>query len=266
MSARATITVVSAVVDMDAPTEATITSDYIDVEIVAYIDTSSDNQWVYETIPLSEVKFLSLAKNLTDTTTLTDENDLSFNKNSSETLALVESFARVVSYNREFSDIFTLDDISNIDKDFFGNKGNVTFITDIIGLDYSKIEEETVTVSDVVEVLLTFLRNFTETTTLTDTSVYNLEKVLTDSISLDDASLINKDYVGYKGNAFGFTDLLATSTSKGLEETLVFSEDLGLQYSKLDSDTVSIVELLDIAIQSKRTLNGLPLNTLIPLN
>jgi len=264
MPARATITVVSAVVDMGLPTEATVTSNYIEVEVVAYIDTSSDNQWVYETIPLGDVQFSAVEKNLTDTSTLTDDDYLTFDKSSTETLALVESFARVVSYKRSFTDAFTLDDMSQIDKDFYGNKGNITWITDIIGLSHEKIASETLTLGEVITVTLTFIRDFTDSTTIDDTVANSFEKILTDSLSLDDATLINKDYYGNKGNSFGFADTLASSTSKELSETLVFSESLGLQPSKSvgdAGDVISISDLVAIANISGKVLNGAPFNT-----
>jgi len=264
MPARATITVVSAVVDMGLPTEATVTSNYIEVEIVAYIDTSSDNQWVYDTVPLGDVQFSSVEKNLTDTATLTDDDYLTFGKSSAETLALVESFVRVVTYKRDFTETFTLDDLSQIDKDFYGNKGNITYITDIIGLSHEKIASETLTLGDVVIVAITFYRNFTEIATVDDESSNSFEKVLTDSLVLDDAAWINKDYTGYKGNSFGLADTLASSTSKELTDTLVFSESFGLQSSKsIDGavDTISISDLVAIANISGSTLNGAAFNT-----
>jgi len=264
MPARATITVVSAVADVGSATEATITSNYIEVEVVAYVDTSSDNQWFYETIPLGDVRFNSVEKNLTDITTLTDEIPLlTFEKNSSETLALVESFARVVSYNREFNDVFTLDDMSQIDKDFFGNKGNITYITDIIGLSHEKVASETLTLSEVIEVTVTYLRYFTDSATIDDEYTSSFVKVIEDSISLDDAALINKDYVGYKGNSFGFTEALAAGFSKGVTDTLAFSEGLGLHPNKSVGDsvnTISISDLVTIANISGRVLNGATLN------
>ena len=263
MAARATITVVSAVADVGSTTEATITSNYIEVEIVAYVDTSSDNQWFYETIPLGDVRFNSVEKNLTDITTLTDEIPLTFEKNSSETLALVESFARVVSYKRNFTDAFTLDDMSKIDKAFYGNKGNITYITDIIGLSHEKVASDTLTIGDVVAVTVIYVRDFINSTTLSDESANSFEKVLTDSIYLNDAALINKDYYGSKENSFGFADTLANSTSKELSDTFVFSESLGLLQGKNiedASDTISISDLVAIANISGRVLNGAALN------
>ena len=65
-------------------------------------------------------------------------------------------------------------------------------------------------------------------------------------------------------NSFGFADTLASSTSKELSETLVFSESLGLQPSKSvgdAGDVISISDLVAIANISGKVLNGAPFNT-----
>ncbi|MBC8550305.1 MAG: hypothetical protein H8D23_11740 [Candidatus Brocadiales bacterium] len=264
MSARATINVVSAVADKGITTEVASSTTYVAAEASAYIDENSGNQWVYEIVPLNDLVVQILNKSLSDSATLGDTSSFSFSKYDTETLALVESFARVVSYNRSFTDAFTLDDLSQIDKDFYGNKGNITWITDIIGLSHEKMVSETLTLAEIITVTLTYLRDFTDSTTMLDSAVHSFEKAVTDSLSLDDAALINKDYVGYKGNSFGFTEALAAGISKGVVDTLVFSEDLGLHPSKGindSADTISISDLVSIANISGRVLNGASFNT-----
>jgi len=262
MSARATIEIVSATATTDTPTLVTATTAYIAAEAQAYIDENSGNKWVHEFVPVSDIHIAFVNKSLDDTTSIFDDTSLSFENSSQETLALVESFARVVSYKRDFNDTFTIDDLSQIDKGFYGNKGNVTFITDIIGLDHSKIESDSMTVGDVVTVTLIYLRYFDETSILTDNATQSFSKVLEDAINLDDTALVNKDVIGNKGNAFGMSDLSVASASKALEEFISFSEQTGLQFNKpLTTDAISITELVTYAIISGRVLNGLPLNT-----
>jgi hypothetical protein len=266
MAARATINVVSATADIDSTTEATISTSYVSAEASAYIDENSGNRWNYEVIPLGDLIVQVFNKNANDDIPITDIPSYSLDKVTTENLALVESFVKIVSYNRSFNDAFTLDDISSIDKNFYGNKGNIAFILDIIGLGYEKLESEAVTVSDIVEITLAYLRTFTEISTLTDTSFYTLEKTLSDSITLDDTSLINKDFLNVESNNFGITDILSTGISKGITETISFNEAVGLQYNKPLNNSMSLSELVELAIESKRVLNGLHLNKLHKLN
>ena len=230
MPARATITVVSAVVDMGLPTEATVTSNYIELEVVAYIDTSSDNQWVYETIPLGDVRFNLVEKNLTDTTTLTEEKGLDLTKPEEETISLLETFARVVAYKRDFNDAFTLDDLSQIDKDFYGNKGNIFSFTDIVGLTHEKDITDSYTVGDVFTRVVSYVRSINDSCSFTDSSYTMLTKIITDSVTMGDS--LRKDITGVSDtDTLGFSEIVASSLSK------IFSTD---QTIMLDSSSNSI--------------------------
>ena len=293
MPARATITVVSAVVDMGLPTEATVTSNYIEVEIVAYIDTSSDNQWVYETIPLGDVRFNSVEKNLTDITTLTDEIPLlTFEKNTTETLAFAEDFARVVSYNRSFTDAFTLDDLSQIDKDFYGNKGNIFGFTDIVGLTHNKNLTDNYSVGDVFAKVIEFYRDFSETLNLSeerefevlkaeedsvnmgslpalgvslpkedtytvgDTSFNSLIKNLVDAFTLDDSALVNKDFFGSKGNVLGFSEIFVRAVDfiREYTDSVAILDSPSVEPLLQKEDSVSFSEVVLVGWAYERVL------------
>jgi len=262
MPARATITVVSAVVDMGLPTEATVTSNYIELEVVAYIDTSSGNQWVYETIPLGDVTFNLVEKNLTDTTTLADEDYLTFSKNNPETLTILENFVRTVVYERSFTDAFTLDDFTGINKDFYGNKGNIFGISDEIGLTTNKVFNQTLTMGDAVVLLLTFFRSIPDSITLLEEFSNLLNKVESDSFSF--SSVANKNFNSGASSNLSIGDEFSNEFKKILTDPLVLGESFGLQLSKnIDAavDTISISDLVAIANISGRVLNGAAFNT-----
>jgi hypothetical protein len=206
-----------------------------------WTDPDSKNKLVYDEFPLSDIKFYVLHKNLTDTANLVEFEKWSFEKNSTEAIALVESFARVVAYRRTFSDAFTLDDLSQIDKDFYGNKGNVTFMTDIIGLAHEKLLTDTYTVSDVFKNVISYIRKFTETVAVTDHATQNFIKNINDAFTLDDASLINKDFTGDKGNIFGFSDLLGNAFEKNLTDSITYLDNVSVlqTLNKTDSTVLS---------------------------
>jgi hypothetical protein len=241
MPARATITVVSAVVDMGLPTEATVTSNYIEVDIVAYIDTSSDNQWVYDTIPLGDVQFRSVEKNLTDTTTLADEDYLTFSKNNPETLTILENFVRTVVYERSFTDAFTLDDFTGINKDFYGNKGNIFGISDEIGLTTNKVFNEALTMGDAIVLLTTFFRALPDSITLSEEFSNLLNKVESDSFSF--SSVANKNFNSGASSSLSIGDSLARQFSKELSPYTGV-----LNSGSLNTNRLNPVSLPDIRI------------------
>ena len=292
MPARATITVVSAVVDIGLTTEATATSNYVEVDVVAYIDTSSDNQWAYETVPLGDVRFNLLEKNLADLTTLGDAPTWQYFKNKTETLVFSEEFARVVAYQRDFNDAFTLDDLSQIDKDFYGNKGNIFGFTDIVGLTHQKVLTDDYTVGDVFTKVIEFYRDFSETLALSeerefevlktegdnlsmgslpmlgvtlskedtytvgDTSFNSLVKNLVDAFALDDSALVDKDFFGSKGNVLGLSEIFV----RAVDYIRIHSDSIAISDSSVvepllqKEDSVSFSEVVLIGWFYERVL------------
>ena len=295
MPARATITVVSAVADVGTTTEATLTSNYTEVEVVAYVDLSSDNQWFYETIPLGDVRFNAVEKNLTDTATLTDEIPITFEKPTTETLAFAETFAKVVSYNRSFTDAFTLDDLSQIDKDFYGNKGNIFGFTDIVGLTHNKNLTDNYSVGDVFAKVIEFYRDFSETLNLSeerefevlkaeedsvnmgslpalgvsllkedtytvgDTSFNSLIKNLVDAFTLDDSALVNKDFFGSKGNVLGFSEIFVRAVDfiREYTDSVAILDSPSVEPLLQKEDSVSFSEVVLVGWIYERVINDL---------
>ena len=240
MAIRATITVVRASADTKHISLSAKTTN-VNAEAIAFVNPDSKNQWFYETATLSDVQFSLVEKNLSETVTLNESSIWEFAKNAPETLALVESFTKVVTFNRAFTDAFTLDDLSQIDKDFYGNKGNVAFMLDIIGLDQEKVLTDSYTVSDVVNLAVAFVRDFTDSYSFTDTDSYEFIKNVEDAFTLDDTSLINKDFYGDKGNVFGFSDLLGSSFGKTLTDSISQLDEVSILQglNKSDSTTLS---------------------------
>ena len=240
MAIRATITVVRASADTKHVSLSAKTTN-VSAEAIAFVNPHSKNQWFYETVTLSEVRLAIFEKNLSETVTLDENVGWSYYKPTPETLALVESFAKVVTFNRAFTDAFTLDDLSQIDKDFYGNKGNVAFMLDIIGLDQNKVLTDSYTVSDVIEVVMVWVRGFTDSYSFTDTDSYEFIKNVEDAFTLDDTSLINKDFYGDKGNVFGFSDLLGSAFGKTLTDSISQLDEVSILQglNKSDSTTLS---------------------------
>ncbi len=237
---RATITFVKAYADVD----------YIKVSAADYLITpESEYKFYYETLTLSEVVAVLLSKNLSDSFAYTDVAILDMSKGLADSFAFADSLARTVTYNREFSDAFTLDDISQIDKHIGSNKGNIATLTDILGYGLTKPLTDTTTLSDVLASLVAKVladsfsfsdsasldigQGLSDSYSFSDSQNYNLgkgesdsfsyadaqafthSKSLADAFTLDDATLVNKNYSGVKGNVFSFTDTISISRTHG---------------------------------------------------
>jgi hypothetical protein len=240
MAFRATITVIRAEVDTKYVSPSASINN-VNAEAIAFVNPDSKNQWFYDTYALGDVNVLVINKNLSETIPLSEDFGWEYNKPKVETLALVESFVKAVTYNRSFTDAFTLDDLSQIDKDFYGNKGNVAFITDIIGLDHNKVLADSYTVTDVVNIAMLFVRTFTDSFNINDELSHSFIKNVEDAFTLDDSALINKDFTGNKGNVFGVSDLLGNNFGKALIDNISQLDEVSILYglNKSDSTTLS---------------------------
>ena len=122
-------------------------------------------------ILLSEVLVKVINKPLTESISLAELTELHYSKiPSAETVSVVETFAKVVTWHRTPTDAFTLDDAATIDKDYYGNKGNVATILDILGVDLSKPATDSYTVGDVIVVAISFVQTVNDSVSTGDVS------------------------------------------------------------------------------------------------
>lgn len=122
-------------------------------------------------ILLSEVLVKVINKPLTESISLAELTELHYSKiPSTETVSVVETFAKVVTWHRTPTDAFTLDDAATIDKDYYGNKGNVATILDILGVDLSKPATDSYTVADVIVIAMSYVRAVNDSVSTGDVS------------------------------------------------------------------------------------------------
>ena len=187
---------------------------------------------------VDDVRFNLIEKNLSETVTLDEVVGWSYAKNAPETLALVESFAKVVTFNRAFTDAFTLDDLSQIDKDFYGNKGNVAFMLDIIGLDQNKVLTDSYTVGDVIEVAMLWVRGFTDGATLSDSDYFDFGKNKEEIINIGELSA--KQLIKPETEILTATDNNVIQAELNKTETLNLSEAYAKTLAKFITDAFTL--------------------------
>ena len=190
---------------------------------------------------LADFRVTKLEKALVDSVNIPDEYTAAFSLPKAETLTLAENFAKVVSYSRAFTDAFTLDDLSQIDKDFYGNKGNIFAFTDVIGLTHNKVFTDSYTVGDVVSVVNTFKREFTDTFKIYDENPNALNVNLLNSQAMnaqDTPFLVDRGLD--KGDALGFSEITAFNHAKVLSDLATFNDVYGLQLVKTLSDSFTL--------------------------
>jgi len=228
---RAIVTIQKAQVTTNYVKSEAVTS-YQRAEAIASRTDFSINQWFYDNsaasyptgVLLTELFVTVINKNVTETLTLSELYSSAYSKPTTETLSLVETFAKVVIWNKSFTDAFTLDDAAQIDKDYYGVKGNVAFMLDVIGLSTTKIATETVTVGDVY------------------TAAVN--KVVADNLSFIDAEV--KSYNASKADSFSATDLFSMARGLNKTDSISFSDTYYATLSKIVTDSMTMTEVVGI--------------------
>ena len=137
------------------------------------------------------------------------------------------------NFSKVLTDAFALDDSALINKDFYGNKGNIVGFTDVvekvtlykrtfvealsfneeITAVFGKSHAETFSISDTINTVLS--KDVSETLTSSDVYDVQLSKNISDNLTLDDATLVDKDFYGTKGNVVSMNDLVAITKISG---------------------------------------------------
>lgn len=143
------------------------------MESIATLADGSLNKWIEDSVPLSEVYLSVYTKPFTENLSISEVYGWNLQKTPTESLSIAETFAKVVSWNRNINDAFTLDDAATIDKDYYGNKGNVFQILDILDIEMGRGLTDSYTVGDVVAIAMAYNRTPNETLSTGDVPVIN---------------------------------------------------------------------------------------------
>jgi len=173
IDARAVVTLVKpeATVSHTSLKAGSISS--VRMESIATLADGSLNKWLEESVPLNEVYLSVYTKPFTENVSVSEVYGWNLQKTPTESLSIAESFAKVVSWQRDFNDAFTLDDAATIDKDYYGNKGNVFQILDILDIQMGREFTDSYTVGDVVAIAMIYARTPNETLNTGDVPVIN---------------------------------------------------------------------------------------------
>ena len=224
------------------------------LESLAAIDENSKNQWKTDEFLLSEVIVSVYTKPLTETLSISETSLLALDLSKSETLSLTEAFAKAITFNRNFTDAFTLDDAATIDKDYFGVKGNVAFMLEVIGLSLDKIATDSYTVGDIHDIAVN--KVVTENLSLIENAAKEVNTIRTDAFSVSESTNVHPN-LG-KTDSVSFSDLnyatlnkivtdsitlqenFSNSVSETLDNSFTFSDSIISQINKVITDAFTL--------------------------
>ena len=150
--------------------------------------------------------------------------------------------------DKAIADGFALDDSALIDKDYIGTKGNVTTITDILGLLYEHPVADSYSMSDVVAQAWDYVRNFNDTISLGDIEFNPLGTFVLNTRGLNAS---NSLFELLKGNDQADTlgplsDAITLTPGKNFTDAFTFSDTDDYSLGKELSDTIGCTDYLYI--------------------
>ena len=210
-------------------------SDSVSISDILEFNTEYNRNFT-DTAVLDSVSLLALGKAFTDTiNSVTDVYAITQMKNPSDTIDFTDSTRATIE--KDVIDGIGLDDSTLVNKNYFGNKGNLIGLSELVSLvtTYKRTISDSVALSETLDtafnknetenITLNELTGVTSSKTLGENFTFNdgyglqLAKHVTDAFTLDDAALVDKNYIGNKGNIMSLSDLV--------EVNLIRSNQLG---------------------------------------
>jgi|TARA_R110002167_G_scaffold289654_2_gene494748 hypothetical protein len=171
VDARATVTLTRAEAKFTYTTVKAATVYTQRMQSIATRLDDSLNDWFYDSAVISEVLVKVIAKPVAENLSVTELYESAYSKPTVDSLSVADTFARVLTWHRELTDAFTLDDAAQIDKDYFGNKGNITQLLDVLNIQLSTNYADSYSVNDVLVLVMNFVGNHSDSVSVGDVPI-----------------------------------------------------------------------------------------------
>ncbi len=186
-----------------------------------------------DSLPTLDAAVIHSAKGVEDATGLTDLN--------------------IWNLSKPTTDAISASDLSSFELSKTPADGVATTDTFSREVEYARTPSETLSVSETADKELTTTKTdaFHTTDALTRTVSYN--RNFYDVFGLDDYANVNKDFVGSKGNIFGFSDIIAFSSAKYLSDQASLADLPTLHTAHAKTDTFSTPDVSTLQVNKGRT-------------
>jgi len=156
VDARATVNLIRMQSKVSFTTVKAATVSTARMESLATRLDDSINDWFYDSAVLSEVLISVVSKPLADSVAINELYAPAYSKISTDVAQVADTFAKVVTWDRFLTDAFTLDDAAQVDKDYYGNKGNVTQMLDFLNIQLTTGYADSYTVNEVLAIVMAY--------------------------------------------------------------------------------------------------------------
>lgn len=212
--------------------------DYIALQVTAELDSTNKNPYVSDTAVFVDAKVISFTKALADSGFITPTDSLAHktDKAVTDSVSLVETFSKLLTYIRTYSETLDISEVLTLDlaKVLY----DTAAATDAATREIAKLIPDGVAMNDEADttdgLLVLFTKAFTNMAFVADAKTVDFVKAVTDSVSP--------------------ADTLASLFAKALSDTVLFADAASLGFDLAKADSVSTTELIAIALIVGRSL------------
>ena len=199
----------------------------------------------------------------TDLAALSDSLDHAIAKSVEDSTAATDTLSHALNYQRGFTDTVSLDDTSNVDKNWDATKQNVAFTSDAHIWSIAKAETESVLATDAA--LIAAQKVIADTASTGDSVAYTtaFQRAFSDVVSLDDISNVDKNWDATKQNVAFTSDSALLTLGQSHTDSALIDDAYAYAASKVLTDSVGFSDAISIQLNSGSTpvFNGFTFNS-----
>tara|TARA_R110001606_G_scaffold66349_1_gene152779 strand:+ start:187 stop:927 length:741 start_codon:yes stop_codon:yes gene_type:complete len=210
---------------------------------------SFDNPFYFDTLTLSDVIGVAFVTSRADNFSFSDITLVNLNKSFADNFGFTENVATATNYFRTHTDSYTVGDVVNSKVSGLGKSETIAIsevssialtlhpildgisVGDVLAGLVSKAHTDSISVGDAIGLeskpikadafaiseahLKSFNKGIPNSVSFSDTPLLSYNYIFADAFVLDDTAQVDKDYVGFKENVFGFNDTISISSTHG---------------------------------------------------
>ena len=181
-------------------------------DVAAIITTKPRN----DDFAIADLAYVNIQKAETDGLSITESVDLlaNFQRSINDNITITMATDFVSSTNQGYEETASIDDLIGlylqrpVTGDSFG-------ITDQAMPVLNKGINEAISFSETVALVMAYSKYYNDSVSMQEQAALSYAKTVSDAFALDDATLVNKDYDGNKGNVIGLTETISMSRTFG---------------------------------------------------
>ena len=216
-----------------------------------------------DTVTTQDQHAIALSRPAADSIAVVDQAHTLFGKQLTDTPTVLDTLERTAQFQRTFADIVSVDDFSQVDKQWSGTKQNVAFTSDLSRFGLLKAELDGITLAD--STLIAAQKVIADTTALSETFhlAQDFVRSFADMIALSDSTDVLRERALDESDNAATNDFASFTLGQTHTDSALIGDAYAYAASKVLTDSVGSVDAISIQLNSGYTpvFNGFTFNS-----